>query len=331
MTKTHFTWTATLAWCAIAAASGLIGCMAGGGVAGNFDRKFTVKGHTRVEVSGTAGDVVINGSGDGQVHIHGDVHAGGGMGFGKPNEVLNETLANPGVEQRDDVIRVGKGMANVRNLRINYTIEVPRDTEVSVSVISGAENIKGVRGPVTVQAGSGGIQVADVERDTQLTTVSGAVSASNIGGDLKATTASGDVTVTQVKGNVRANSLSGTVSVSQSADRVDADCGSGKIVITGAKYDVKAHCISGELSISGDPDAHAYWDLTTVSGAVRMQVPTSANFRFSAEATSGNIRAEIPIVIEEQGKHSLHAHVGSGGGRVEVHTTSGDIIVNGGR
>ena len=33
------------------------------------------------------------------------------------------------------------------------------------------------------------------------------------------------------------------------------------------------------------------------------------------------------LVIEEQGKHSLRARVGAGGGRVEVHTISGEIRV----
>jgi hypothetical protein len=35
----------------------------------------------------------------------------------------------------------------------------------------------------------------------------------------------------------------------------------------------------------------------------------------------------VPIVIEEQGKHSLRARMGNGGGRVEVHTISGEIRV----
>jgi hypothetical protein len=34
-------------------------------------------------------------------------------------------------------------------------------------------------------------------------------------------------------------------------------------------------------------------------------------------------------MIEEQGKHSLRAHMGDGGGRVEIHTVSGAIEVNG--
>jgi DUF4097 and DUF4098 domain-containing protein YvlB len=311
---------------AAAVAAGLAGCVSGPGVSGGFDRDFTVSGHTRLEVSGPAGDIEVVGSGDGKVHVHGDVHATG-MGFDKPKERLAETMANPGVEQRDDTIRVGKGLANLRNLRINYRIEVPRDTEVNVSVVSGTQSIKNVRGPVVSQGASGAISVSGIERDVQLQTVSGAVSADGIGDDVRASTASGDVTVSNAKGDVRANSLSGNVRVIKPGGRVDADCGSGKIEIEGAKFDVKAHGVSGAVVTSGDPGEHGYWDLKTVSGSVMVRVPTSANFRFSAEAISGNVKTDIPIVIEEQGKHTLHAHVGNGGGRVEVHTVSGDIDV----
>ena len=61
---------------------------------------------------------------------------------------------------------------------------------------------------------------------------------------------------------------------------------------------------------------------------MRLGVPTNANFRLSAEAVSGQIKTDVPIVIEEQGKHSLRARMGNGGGRVEVHTVSGEIHVS---
>jgi len=48
-----------------------------------------------------------------------------------------------------------------------------------------------------------------------------------------------------------------------------------------------------------------------------------------APAVSGEIRSDIPIVIEEQGKHSLRAHMGNGGGRVDIHTVSGEIRITG--
>ncbi|MBS1868025.1 MAG: hypothetical protein JSS69_19100, partial [Acidobacteria bacterium] len=55
--------------------------------------------------------------------------------------------------------------------------------------------------------------------------------------------------------------------------------------------------------------------------------PKTAGFNLSAEAISGQIQADLPIVIEDQGKHSLRARVGTPGGRVEVRTASGGIRI----
>src|SRR5439155_1566364 len=147
-----------------------------------------------------------------------------GFGFDNPQKRLDDTVANPPIEQTGDTIRIGKEMSRMRNVSIAYVIQVPRDTEVSATVASGAQTIRGVRGPVKVQAASGSIRVEKIERYTQLATASGSI---------------------------------------------------------------------------------------------------------SAEADSGEIRSDIPIVVEEQGKHSLRAHMGSGGGRVDIHTVSGEIRITG--
>src|SRR5260221_154105 len=91
--------------------------------------------------------------------------------------------------------------------------------------------------------------------------------------------------------------------------------------------DVKANSVAGRVSVQGNPSANSYWNLKTTSGSVEVQVPRSANFHLSAEAVSGQIEAGIPIVIEDQDKHSLRARVGNAGGRVEIHTVSGGIKV----
>jgi DUF4097 and DUF4098 domain-containing protein YvlB len=306
----------------------LAGCSSGPTVNGEFDRTFTTAGKTRLEISNPSGDVEITGSADGKVHIHGDVRSSG-MGFDKPKERLAETLANPGVEQRGDTIRIGKHMSNMRNLNVNYRIEVPHDTEISSTVMSGSQSIRNVRGPVNAQGASGSIKVEHVERDVQLTTASGSVEAADIGDDVHASSAAGGITVSSAKGDIRANSLNGSTQIIKPGGRVDIDSANGTIDVQGASYDVKAHAVSGSVTVQGDPGERGYWDLKTVSGPVKVSVPTNSNFRFSAEAISGEIRTDIPIVIEEQGKHSLRAHVGNGGGRVEVHTVSGEIHVSG--
>jgi DUF4097 and DUF4098 domain-containing protein YvlB len=306
----------------------LAGCQNGPAVTGAFDRDCSVTGRIRLELTNASGDVDIKGSADGKVHIHGEVRASG-MGFDNPRKRLDDTLASPPVEQRGDTIRVGKDMSRMRNLSISYTIQVPHDTEVSAMVASGAQTIRDLGGPVKVQAASGSIRVEKIERDIQLTTASGTVTASDIGGDVRVSTGSGDVAVSNTKGDVHVNALSGVVRIAAPGGRVEAETASGQVDVRGSTNDVKAHAVSGRVFVQGNPDARSYWELKTASGSVQFSVPNSASFHLSAEAVSGEIRTDIPIVVEEQGKHSLRAHMGSGGGRVEVHTVSGEIRLSG--
>src|SRR5438067_3732795 len=313
---------------AIFALATLGGCNTGAAASGNFDRSFNVTGPIRLELSNASGDVNITGSSDGKVHVHGEVRASG-FGFDNPQKRLDDTIANPPVEQRGDTILIGADFSHLRNVSIAYNIQVPHDTEVDANVASGAENIRDLRGPVRVRSASGSINVEKIDRDAQLSTASGTISAENIGGDVQVSSASGSVTIANIKGDARVHVVSGVIRISQPGGRVDGSTTSGEVEIQGAAKDVTAHSITGRVYVQGNPGDQGYWNLRTTSGGVQISVPPSANFRLSAEAVSGEIRTDVPIVVEEQGKHSLRARLGSGGGRVEVHTVSGEIRVSG--
>jgi hypothetical protein len=298
----------------------------GPSVSGSFDRTLSVTAPIRLELANASGDVSITGSTDGKVHVHADVRSSS-MGFGSPQDRLNEIVSSPPVEQSGDTVRVGKDLRRIHNVAISYVIEVPRDTEVSTTVASGSQTIRDVRGPVKAEAASGSIRVDHIDRQTFLTTISGSINADNIGEDMRASSSSGNVIVSNIKGDVRISSLSGSTQITKPGGRVDAQTASGSVEVQGATRDIKAHSASGRVNIQGNPGSSSYWDLKTVSGLVQLGIPMDANFHLTAEAVSGQINAEVPIVIEEQGKHSLRARVGNGGGRVEVHTISGEIRV----
>ena len=311
--------------CLLLAALAGAGCAMGPSVSGSFDRTLSVSGPIRLELTNASGDVSITGSADGKVHVHADAYASG-MGFESPEKRLNELLANPPIEQHGDTIRIGEEMRRLRNVSISYTIEVPHDTEVASTLLSGAQTIQDVRGPVKAEAASGSIRVNHIERQTQLSTLSGSIRADNIGDDIRANSASGTVTVSNIKGDVRISALSGSTQITKPGGRVDASTASGSVDVEGATSDVKAHAASGRVNVQGNPGASSYWDLKTASGSVLLGVPANANFHLAAEAVSGEIKTDIPVMVEEQGKHSLRARVGSGnGGRIEVHTVSGEI------
>jgi hypothetical protein len=309
-----------------ASAIAFAGCAVGPSVTGNFDRTISVTAPIRLELANASGDVSIVGSLDDKVHVHGEVRASG-MGFGSPEERLKDIVSNPPIEQKGDTVRIGKDMRGLHNVSISYVIEVPHDTDVSTTVASGSQTIRNVSGPVKVESASGSIRVENVERMTSLVTMSGSIDAAHIRDGIRASSASGSVVVADIKGDVRINSLSGSTQVSKPGGRVEADSASGSVEVRDAMRDVKAHAASGMLDVRGNPGSNSYWDLKTVSGVVQLGIPSDANFQLSAEAVSGQIRADVPIVIEEQGKHSLRARIGNGGARVEVRTVSGEIRV----
>jgi hypothetical protein len=74
------------------------GCAAGPSVTGSFDRTLTVTAPIRLELANAAGDVSITGSGDNRVHVHAQVRSSG-MGFGNPQQRLDEVVNNPPIEQ----------------------------------------------------------------------------------------------------------------------------------------------------------------------------------------------------------------------------------------
>lgn len=317
---------ATCLLVAIGAAIAGAGCTVGPVVQGSFERTLSVTGPVHLEITNASGDVSITGSADGRVQVHADVHVSG-FGFSAPQKRLDEIISSPPIEQKGGTIRIGGDLRQIHNVSISYVIEVPRGTEVNTKLASGSQTIRDIRGPVKAGAASGSIRVQNIERYVQLSTLSGVIEVNGIGDDVRASSASGTIRLSNIEGDIRLKALSGGIHISQPSGRVEAKTASGSVEVVGANSDVRAEAVSGRISVQGNPDSTVFWELKTVSGVVQLAVPPSANFHLTADAVSGDIRTDIPIVIEEKGKHSLRAHLGDGGAHIEVRTVSGEIRV----
>ena len=304
----------------------IAGCGAGTASNGSFDRTYTVTGPIRLDLSNASGAIHITGTSGNTVRIHGDVHARRFL-FNNPEKQAKQLSANPPIEQKPDIIRVGKNLTEMNGVSIDYTIELPHDAEVLTKVASGEQKISNLQGPVKIDSASGSIEVSKIERAVQVNSASGSIRAQDLDDDLHASTASGNISATNVKGDVRIHGISSSMNISGPGARVEATTTSGTVEVSGAGSDVTASSVSGRVVVHGNPSGNSYWNLKTTSGTVEVGVPASANFHLSAQAVSGNINAGIPIVIEDQDKHSLRARVGNAGGRVEIHTVSGGIRV----
>src|ERR1700745_1836656 len=230
----------------------IAGCGAGAASNGSFDRTYTVRGPIRLDLSNASGTIQITGTSGNTVHIHGDVHARGFL-FNNPEKQARELSANPPIEQKPDIIRVGKNLTDLNGVSIDYTIELPRNAEVSKKVASGSETISNLQGPVKIDSASGTIEVSKIERSVQVNSASGSIRAQDLGDDLHAATASGNITVANVKGDIRIHGISSSMNISGPGARVEATTTSGSVEVTGAANDVTASSVAGRVSVQGNP------------------------------------------------------------------------------
>jgi len=329
----HTTRAARLGWLAAAAAGVLLqaGCMIGRGEA-TFARTLKVDGPVRLEINTGSGRIVVRNGSAGEVRISGEVRAGGVFGSSGSRRAA-EIASNPPIDQSGNLVRLGSTRGNMGwgNISISYTVETPADTEVNARTGSGDVQITGVREQVGITMGSGVARLDDVGDNVTISLGSGKIEASRIQGSVSFHSGSGELTFRDVKDDVRGTTGSGSIDVDRTHGRINVGTGSGPIRVSGAMDDLRASTGSGRIEIHGNPAGNAFWDLGAGSGEITLAVPGSASFALTARTSSGDVRVDMPISIEERTRKFLRARVGDGKAHVNVETKSGNIrIVQGG-
>ena len=303
------------------------GCMVGHSES-SFSRTLKVDGPVRLEVFTGSGRIVVRNGSPGEVHISGVVRAGGLFGRSS-SRWASEIASNPPIDQSGNLVRLGASRGNMGwgNISISYTVETPADTEVSAKTGSGEIQVTGLREEVGITMGSGSARLDDLGDNVSVQMGSGRLEASRIEGSLNFHSGSGQLTIRDVKQDVRGGAGSGSIEVDRVRGRVSIQSSSGPIRVSGATDDVRVSTGSGRLEVQGNPAGNAFWDLGAASGQITLVVPGSASFALTAQTSSGDVRVDMPISIEEQTRKYLRARIGDGRAHVNLQTGSGNIRI----
>ena len=291
------------------------------------DRKFTVTGPVRLELTNGSGDSHVEAGAAGQVLVHAEFREKSRL-FQNGHHRLDEMAANPPISQEGNLIRIGASFEHFAGVEVNYTLTVPPDTQIHAMSGSGTIEVSGIKGPASFTTGSGTISATNIAGDVQATAGSGDVRLSSIQGQVQITAGSGDIQLAGIRGDVRAQTGSGDIKIANSQGSLEAGSGSGSITLGQVSSDLRARTSSGEIAVEGNPPSNTYWEMHTSSGNVTLHVPASADFRLYARTSSGDIDTQIPIIMEgTAAKHELRARIGDGKARVEIETSSGKILL----
>jgi DUF4097 and DUF4098 domain-containing protein YvlB len=272
-------------WIAVAAvALGTIPALAS---EATFERTLTVNGRVELTVATGSGNIHITHGAGNQVHIFGRVKSG----WGGSEQRVKEIAANPPIEQKENVVRIGAHHENLRNISIDYEIQAPENAVLDAASGSGDITVDGVGENAKISTGSGNIHATGLHGGFTVNTGSGNIYAEQAGmGDVKAQTGSGNVELRNLRGGLLA--------------------GTG----------------SGDIKVGGMPTAD--WKLETGSGSVDLWTG-SIGLTLDASTGSGSIHTDHEIATQgTQERHHVTGKINGGGPAVRVETGSGDIRVH---
>ena len=290
---------ALLCWSLVAAAQETI------------DRRIDADPDGRLEISNTAGEVLVEGWDRNEVHVTGEL--------GENAERLDVVA-----EEGSVIVRVVLRNDRERNRRdwsfdgTDLRIRAPRGMSLEVDGVSADIDVRDMEAEQRLESVSGDIETEAFEAEVRAQAVSGDVQVDGRADALvvRVSTVSGDVTIDNVRGDVSGESVSGDVNFrTGTIERARAQTVSGEVLVTAALGDaarLEGTAVSGDIEFLFAGAGAADYRLETFSGEIENC--------FGPELTVSDDRPGPP-------GRELRFREGNTQARVEATTHSGDIEV----
>jgi len=174
------------------------------------------------------------------------------------------------------------------------SVAVPASCPVELGVVSADAVVSAITAPTNVKSVSGAVTLDGVRADVTAQTMSGDLETRGLSGSLHFSTVSGDLTV-----------------------------------VDGTSGRVRAETVSGQVTLDLDIPANSTIDMSSVSGDLTVRLPETAGVHVNARTLSGGLDSAFDGLSTERkpGRASMQGQVGSGDGRLNAKTVSGDVTL----
>lgn len=277
----------------------------------------------KVELS--EGDLEIGYSHDGEVSFRALAQ---GATAEVPADFLRNLLSITNAGNQIDIREQRSTATFPQRIKITYQIDVPYRTEVHSFLKSGKQTITGIMGPVSAEEGAGTLKVSYISKTVVAHAAAGDLDIEVIGDHVEATTGRGNIACQRLARGVKAETGDGDISlmvvgpaeakVKQGAGRIDAGGVWGTLV---------ASTDAGDLHVKAV--ARDNWQLSSVSGSIRVELPPGSGFELDAMTKAGEIVVGRDDLLKPApGAHQLTQRANGGGKRIEARSQSGRISVS---
>ena len=228
-------------------------------------------------------------------------------------------------------VKVNRGRGT--SLYADLDVRVPKGrVEATFSNLVGLVDATGLTGTLAFRVRSADLRLRRLEGTITLEGSSGDIRARDIKGSWSSEFASGDCDIAGFEGeSLSFHTTSGDVVIrSLKARRAEFVSTSGDIRLTDATLqELSAEASSGDVTFEAAGDGLRDVRIRTSSGDVALRLPVGMAFDVDADQSSGDmdVRFTDGTEISHRDRVVGYRH-GTGGARIHVHTSSGDLMVS---
>jgi hypothetical protein len=211
---------------------------------------------------------------------------------------------------------------------------------IEVVIPEHARNVEGthlnIRLPATCR-----VRVSTVNADIEASDLSGELAMNTVNGDVDVegnlreiglNTVSGDAVLKAVTEVLEINNVSGDVDLEGAAGAITISTVSGDIQLADAKPSrMTLSSVSADFTFSGEFQPEGRYDFNSQSGSITLYLGGDLDADFWVSSFSGDIDSDFGGKVKRKSKYGpgkeLEFRAGSGDGRVEIETFSGDVEI----
>lgn len=198
---------------------------------------------------------------------------------------------------------------------------------------------------IDINGSSSDISLEDLQGDCIIDVSSGDLDAFRVDGNIDFSGSSSDFEIQDIKGNVRVSTSSGDGTIEKVSGDLDLKTSSGDIHLYGLQGDlyfsstsgdctaeniagsVRAGSTSGTINLKQLSDPQGRFSAETTSGDVYLEITDAFEGELELDSNSGDISSQLDMSRDSRSRNYVSGTVGSGKGRIEIETTSGDIVL----
>ncbi len=233
---------------------------------------------------------------------------------------------------------------------------------VSLQTSAGSGVLSNISGAVTITGSGGRLSLQQIVGDVSIATSNGPVAATAVTGNVSIS-ASGNITVQQIKGSVTIKSTGSEINLASIEGPIDLGNSSGKtegqllfgpIILKQESGTIDLQFVEGDIRIKsssadivlkqekGSLDITTYtgsidiqtalqsdkdYFVSTASGNINLKIPQQSSGHLQITSQAGDIKSDVPVVVDAWSKRELVGSFGSGGVKISLSSTTGDVTV----